>query len=91
LPKLHNCLRGATRFYRVREIVSLFVQMGCEIREAEKPVYLEDGDSFGFRYFVNIETGAFQPIVDLADEDFISEGEVTAWERRLGIIIPKGE
>jgi hypothetical protein len=75
----------------VREIISLFVQMGCEIREAESPIYLDDGDSFGFRYLVNAETGAFQPIVDLADEDFISEGEVAAWERRLGLIIPKGE
>jgi hypothetical protein len=75
----------------VREIISLFLQMGCEIREAESPVHLDDGDSFNFRYLVNTETRAFQPIVDLTDEDFISEGEVAAWERRLGIVIPKGE
>ena len=75
----------------MREIISLFLQMGCEIREAESSVYLDDGDSFDFRYLVNTETRAFQPIVDLTDEDFISEGEVAAWERRLGIMIPKGE
>jgi hypothetical protein len=32
-----------------------------------------------------------QPVVDLLDDDFVSEGEVTAWERRLGIVVPKGE
>lgn len=65
--------------------------MGCEIREAERPVYMDDGDSFNFRYLVNTETGAFQPVVDLDDADFISEGEVEFWERRLGIVIPKGQ
>jgi hypothetical protein len=65
--------------------------MGCKVRQAETPVYLDDGDSFNFRYLVNTETGAFQPIVDLADTDFMSEGEVIAWERRLGTVIPKGE
>jgi hypothetical protein len=82
--------KRATRFYLVREIISLFLQVGCEIREAESPVYL-DGDSFNFRYLVNTETGAFQPVVDLADDDFMPEGEVDAWERRLGISIPKGQ
>lgn len=63
--------------------------MGCEIREAEAPVYLDDGDVFGFRYLVNLETTAFVPIVDLGDDQYVSEGEVADWERRLGIVIPK--
>lgn len=81
--------KRATKFYLVREVISLFLQMGCELREAEATIH-EDGDSFNFRYLIDPETKAFVPVVDLDDSDFISEGEVELWERRLGINIPKG-
>jgi hypothetical protein len=77
-------------FWNVREVLALFVQMGCELRIAEHTVYSDDGDVLNFRYLYNPENEAFAPIIDLGDDEQVSSGEVESWERRLGIVIPKG-
>lgn len=76
-------------FWKVREVLSLFIQMGCELRIAEHTIHCDDGDVFNFRYLFNPDNDAFVPIVDLADDQFVSAGEVADWERRLGVTTPK--
>jgi hypothetical protein len=78
-----------TPFWKVRSVISLFVQMGCEVRAVEGEVVAEDGDVLNFRYLVNPDTKAFVAIVDLGDEEFVSAVDVVFWERRLGVTIPK--
>ena len=69
--------------------MSLFIQMGCELRVAEGDVVSDGGEVLNFRYLFNPENKAFVAIVDLGDEEFVSAGEVEYWERRLGVTIPK--
>jgi hypothetical protein len=76
-------------FWNVREIISLFQQMGCELNTAEVTVEFTDGDCFNFRYLLNPANKMFVPLVDLGDDQSVSKWEVEFWERRLGITIPK--
>jgi hypothetical protein len=65
--------------------------MGCELRTAEAPLY-DEGGVTNLRFLINSDDSKkFVAIVDLDDSDFIPEGEVEFWERRLGIVIPKGD
>jgi hypothetical protein len=76
-------------FWNVREIVSLFQQMGCEVHTFEDTIKSMDGDCFNVRYLQNPVNRAFVPLVNLGDDEFISKWEVESWERRLAITIPK--
>ena len=76
-------------FYSVKKILETFVLMGAELRTAEPTVRDDEGDRWSVRYLLNRRTGRFVPIVDLEDDDFVSAGEVTDWERRIGITIPR--
>lgn len=77
------------RFYRVRDILDAFKQVGCEVRVAEPTILSEDGDCWNVRYVVDPSTKRFVPVQDLADDEFIAEWEVRYYERRLGITIPR--
>jgi len=81
--------KQANPFWKVRNIISLFVQMGCEYYTVEPFIDDGHGSVFGFSYLVNPATGAAVPILDLGDEEFVSSWEVESWERVLGIEIPK--
>lgn len=50
---------------------------------------LEDGDCLNVRYLVHEPTRVFVPLVDLEDDQWVSEDEVAFWERRLGLTIPR--
>lgn len=76
-------------FYRVREVLDVFVQMGCDLNVAEDNIVDEDGDVSNVRYLVDPSSGRFVPVVDLSDGDYVSSSEVDNWERRLGITIPR--
>ena len=76
-------------FWKVGELVSLFVQMGCECREAETTVESPDGDCFNLRYLLNPDNGNHVPLLDLSDDHAVSKWEVESWERRLDVTIPK--
>ena len=78
-----------TPFWKVRSVIALFIQMGCELREADQEVVSDDGDVLNYRYLVNPDTNAFVAIVDLGDDEFVSAVDVAFWERRLGVTIPK--
>ena len=77
------------QFMLVREVISLFIQMGCEFNEAEAETPDGHGSVFGLAYLLNPESGAAVPILDLGKNEFVSRYEVESWERRLGISIPK--
>lgn len=67
------------------------MQMGCDLRTAEESLY-DEGGVTNLRFLINSDDSKkFVAIVDLDDSDFIPEGEVEFWERRLGIVIPKGD
>jgi hypothetical protein len=78
----------ASEFWNVRNIISIFVQMGCEHNIAEPCIDDGSGSVFGFSYLVNPETKAAVPILDFGDNEFVSSWEVESWARRLGIKIP---
>jgi hypothetical protein len=81
--------KQASQFWRVGLVIEMFVKQGCELRVAEQAVQLEDGDCLNARYLLNPTSGAFVPLVDLTDEQQVSELEVAFWERRLGVAIPR--
>ena len=76
-------------FWNVREIVSLFQQMGCESHTSKDIIESTDGVCFYVRYLHNPANEAFIPLADLEDDQSISKWEVESWERRLAIKIPK--
>jgi hypothetical protein len=90
-PKSRDCVspKRLTTFWKVRSVLSLFIQMGCDLRVAEGDGSSDEGDVLNFRYLYNPENQAFAPILDLGDDEYVSEGEVNTWERRLGVTIPK--
>ncbi len=59
------------------------------LRSAEPTVHLDDGECLNVRYRLNPSSGAFAPLVDLDDDDQVSDSEVAFWERRLGLQIPR--
>lgn len=75
---------------RVQDVISIFVQMGCTLGEVPGGCDGPEGHE-AVRYLFNPETEAFAPLSGLDDDDRISAYEVEALERRLGIVIPKGE
>jgi hypothetical protein len=76
-------------FYKVGDIIALFVQMGCDHNIAEETIEAPDGDCYGLSYLFNPTTAAHVPIIDLGSREYVSHWEVSSWERRLGIIIPR--
>lgn len=78
-------------FWPVGAVLARFVALGCEVRVAEPTVRIADGDNFSVRYLLRPSTGAFVPLVDLADDDRVSEIELAFWERRLGLTISRPE
>ena len=78
-------------FMRVGDALSLFVQMGCELKELPQPLVLADGTNLRVRYLINPETTAFVEIVDIEDDERIAIDEIRYWERRLSIDVPLGD
>ena len=81
--------RRLTTFWKVRSVLALFIQMGCELRTVEEDAAAMEGDVRNVRYLLNPENGQFVAIVDLGDDEFVSAGEAAYWERRPGVEITK--
>ena len=79
--------KAATDFWQVGLILDLFKDVGCELRVAEPTVRVGDGDCFNVRYLLKTGTKLYVPLVDLEDDQYVSEPEVQFWERRLGVQI----
>jgi hypothetical protein len=78
------------RFWRVGDVISVFLQMGCELKNLPGKIETPSGDGLVVRYLLNPETGGFVELIDLADDESVSIDEVEYWERRLTMEIPKG-
>ena len=74
---------------KLRDIIALFVQTGCEHNIVEPTTQGADGEARRLSYLINPETKGFAANVELDDDEFISSFEVASWERRLGMSIPK--
>jgi hypothetical protein len=81
--------RAGGPWLQVGKVIELFVAMGCTIGEVPAQVHGPEG-SWRVRYLYSPETDDFVPISDLADDEYLSPSELANWERRLGIVIPKG-
>src|ERR1700731_205874 len=68
-------------FWNVREIVSLFQQMGREIHTSQDTVKSIGGVCFYVRYLLNPANKAFVPLADLEDDQSISKWEAHVLER----------
>lgn len=74
----------------VGKLIELFTAMGCAL--GELPVPVEDsGGGRRVRYLYSPETDDFVSLSDLADDDTLPPSEVENWERRLGVVVPKGD
>lgn len=81
--------RAGGPWFTVGKLIELFTAMGCELGELPNPISGPDGD-YRVRYLYNPETDSFISLSDLHDDDRLPPSEVDAWERRLGLVVPKG-
>lgn len=76
------------RWLTLREVVDLFVAMGCEPREVvNRPVVA--GEAWEIRYLFNPRTGTFVNLRELRPDDLIAPAMLASWERTLRIELPK--
>jgi len=71
-----------------RQLIELFVQMGCELGELPRPLEGPDGPR-RVRYLYSPMTDDFVSLLDYEPDERIPPSEVENWERRLGVVIPK--
>ena len=77
-------------WFTVRQLVELFVQMGCVLNEM--PGHLEGPDgSHPIRYLYSPETDDFVSLLNYEDDEYVPPSELANWERRLGMEVPKGD
>ena len=81
---------GAGGWPTVRELVTLFVQMGCVLHEM--PGHLEGPKgSRPIRFLYSPEIDDFVSLLNYEDDERLPPSEVANWERRLGIEVPLGK
>lgn len=74
----------------IGKLVELFTAMGCEERPLPGMLVNADGTKRTVHYLFNPENNGFVSLRDYARDERIPPPEVENWERRLGMIIPKG-
>lgn len=73
----------------VGKLVELFTAMGCTL--GVLPGHLHgQNERWRVRYLYSPEANDFVSLSDLDDDEILAPTEIENWERRLGIIIPKG-
>jgi hypothetical protein len=81
---------GAAGWPRVREVLSIFEQMGCEIKLLPGTLLDPDGTPTMVRFLYNPVNGAGVALLDYDDDDeFMTPSEIENLERRLDLPIPK--
>lgn len=73
----------------VGRVVELFTAMGCEVHHLNGTVTGPDG-CHPVRFLYCAETEGFASLSNLDDGDRVPPSQVEAWERGLGVSIPKG-
>jgi hypothetical protein len=76
------------RWPTLRELIELFVMMGCVQQELSGHLEGPDG-SHPIRYLYSPVTDDFVSLLNYEDDEGIPPSEVANWERRLGVSIPK--
>lgn len=82
--------RVGSPWYTVQQLIEIFTAMGCELREPGILMTSPDGEMFDVRYLYNPQTGEYLELVGLDPSDSLPLSEVEYWERRLGMLVPKG-
>ena len=70
------------------DVMAGFVLQGCILLTIEAEIYDPDGDVTNLRELRRPDTGAFVALIDLDDDDRVSDDEVAFWELRLGLTVP---
>ncbi|MGL5117127.1 MAG: hypothetical protein ACRC7C_17565, partial [Beijerinckiaceae bacterium] len=73
------------RFVLVRDAISVFVQMGCELRSLPGGMIGSSGERISVRFLLNPETAGFVELIDLDDDEQVTIDEIEYWERRLAM------
>ena len=79
---------GAAKWPTVRELIGLFVAMGCELRDMQHDLTGPDGTK-RIRFLYNPETEGFASLNGYEDDERIPPSEIEQMERRLGVVIPR--
>ena len=74
----------------VGKLIELFTAMGCGVGELPGTLIGPDGPRH-VRYLHSPLTDDFVSLSDLKDDQRIPPSEVDNWERRLGVIVPRGK
>ncbi len=81
---------GTKGWIKVGKAIELFTAMGCVLNEL--PGHLEGpGGELPVGYLYSPETDDFVSLLDYEDDEWLPPSELENWERRLGVIIPKGK
>jgi len=72
----------------VGKLIEVFTAMGCVL--GELPPSPDFSDERRIRYLYSPETDDFVSLSDLNDDEILPPSEVENWERRLGMVVPKG-
>ncbi len=72
----------------LRQIIGLFVAMGCEPQEFPGEEVHAWADWHVY-YLYNPETGGFVSLVGYEDDELIAPSTLESWERSLGMEVPK--
>jgi hypothetical protein len=80
---------GGGNWPTVKEVLDLFVAMGCEIRTTAEPMFSSSDSGEAVRYLYNPDAKVFVVIDDLVDTSVMTPSEIQYYERRLDLEIPK--
>ena len=80
---------GGGRWPTVKEVLALFVAMGCEIRKMPTALINEDGDETPIRFLYNPASKVFVVLDEYEDGMMMAPSEIDHFERRLDVEIPK--
>jgi hypothetical protein len=72
----------------VGKLIELFTLMGCRLGELRGEIEGPDG-SRKVRHLYNPDSDDFVSLRDYPDDKQVPPGEVSSWERRLKLKIPK--
>jgi hypothetical protein len=80
---------GGGRWPKVKEVVGLFVDMGCETLMMPATLFDPIGNEIPIRFLYNPASKVFVALDDYDDEMTMTPSEIDYFERRLDIEIPK--
>jgi hypothetical protein len=75
----------------VQKLIELFTAMGCTLGTVPGRMHGPNEESWEVRYLYSPVTDDFVPLSDLDNDDILGPTEIENWERRLGIVVPKGK